>query len=79
MKAESNFTIERRSMPPSGFSKPAVKGALQFILACYQDLLEEVRVGKHKNYKAAIKYEIKQIKKALGKVHIDRKGNLVER
>lgn len=66
-------------MPPSGFSKKAVKGALVFVKSCYEDLLDEVRSGKHESYEEGIKYEIKQLDRALTKLHIDDKGNLTER
>ena len=66
-------------MPPSGFSPKAVKGALVFVQGCYEDLLEEVRSGKHKSYEEGIEFEIAQIEKALTKLHIDAEGNLVER
>ncbi|MFA5020666.1 MAG: hypothetical protein WC517_01235 [Patescibacteria group bacterium] len=66
-------------MPPSGFSSKAVKGALVFIQGCYEDLLEEVRSGKHKDYQEGIEYEISQIDNALSKLHIDAEGNIVER
>ena len=66
-------------MPPSGFSRNAVKGALIFVRGCYEDLLNEVRSGKHKSYEEGIEYEIAQIDKALTKLHIDAEGNLVER
>ena len=66
-------------MPPSGFSQKAVKGALIFIKSCYEDLLEEVRSGKHENYEKGIEYEIEQIDKALSRLHIDAEGNLVKR
>jgi len=66
-------------MPPSGFSKKAVKGALIFVQGCYEDLLSEVRSGKHESYENAIEFEIAQIEKALSKLHIDPEGNLVER
>ncbi|MBI2051069.1 MAG: hypothetical protein HYT31_04715 [Parcubacteria group bacterium] len=66
-------------MPPSGFSEKAVKGALVFVQSCYEDLLEEVRSGKHASYEEGIEFEITQIEKALIKLHIDAEGNLVER
>lgn len=66
-------------MPPSGFSKQAVNGALVFIKTCYQDLLKEVKEGKHKDFESAIDYEIGQIDKALMKLHIDHEGSLTER
>ncbi len=65
-------------MPPSGFSPKAVKGALIFVQGCYEDLLEEVRSGKHKSYEEGIRHEITQIDKALSKLHIDAEGNLVK-
>ena len=66
-------------MPPSGFSRKAVDGALVFIKSCYEDLMDEVKQGKHEDYEAAISYEISQIDKALMKLHIDSEGNLTER
>lgn len=66
-------------MPPSGFSKPVVKGALAFIEGCYRELLQEVRDGKHENFEKAIEYELSQIQKALDHIHIDDDGVLVDR
>ncbi|NQV89705.1 MAG: hypothetical protein HQ488_05255 [Parcubacteria group bacterium] len=66
-------------MPPSGFSKRAVKGALVFIQTCYEDLLEEVQSGKHASFEEGIKFEISQLEKALLKLHIDQEGRIVER
>ncbi len=66
-------------MPPSGFSKKAVAGALQFIGSCYEDLLAEVASGKHPDIETAIKFELSQIEKALNQLHIDPQGRLVNR
>lgn len=66
-------------MPPSGFSTKAVKGALQFIGGCYEDLLAEVKAGKHPDIETAIAYELRQIESALSQLHIDPVGNLVKR
>jgi len=66
-------------MPPSGFSRRAVEGALVFIQSCYQDLLIEVRSGKHATFEEGIEFEIRQIDTALSKLHIDKQGTLVER
>lgn len=66
-------------MPPSGFSKKAAEGALQFIGACYQDLLKEVRSGRHENFEAGIEHEISQIRKALERQHIDKIGRVIKR
>ncbi len=66
-------------MPPSGFNQKAVKGALQFIEGCYEDLDEEVKSGKHPDFKTALAYELKQLESALSKLHINTKGELVER
>lgn len=66
-------------MPPSGFSNRAVKGSLQFIQACYEDLLAETHSGKHASYEEAIEFEIQQIGRALEQLHINEKGRLVER
>lgn len=66
-------------MPPSGFSSGAVRGALQFVQGCYEDLLAEVESGKHKTYEDAIKFELSQIEKALSQLHITKEGELVSR
>lgn len=66
-------------MPPSGFSQKAIEGSLVFIKTCYEDLLREVREGKHASYEEAIAFEISQIEKALQKLHIDTNGDVVER
>ena len=66
-------------MPPSGFSKKTVEGLLSFVKGNYEDLREEVRSGKHPNVEVAIDYEIAQLGKALEKLHIDEKGNIVDR
>ena len=66
-------------MPPSGFSRKAVEGALVFVQSCYEDLLNDVRSGKFKTYEEAIQYELGQIEKALASLHINTEGNLVER
>lgn len=66
-------------MPPSGFSKKAVAGALQFVGACYTDLLEEVQNGKHPSLEAAIEFELGQIARALEALHVTPSGGLEER
>lgn len=66
-------------MPPSGFNTRAVKGALQFIKGCYEDLQEEVREGKHESFEAALDHEINQIESALTRLHINKAGEPVER
>lgn len=66
-------------MPPSGFNQRAVKGALEFVKGCYEDLQAEVKAGKHPNMEAAIKYELAQLENALKQIHINRKGRLVKR
>lgn len=66
-------------MPPSGFNQRAVTGALEFVKGCYEDLIAEVESGKHPSFEAAINFELKQLKKALNDVHIDKWGKLVKR
>lgn len=66
-------------MPPSGFSKHAVEGALQFVKGCYEDLQAEVKAGKHPSMEAAIEYELAQLEKALAELHINKAGKLVKR
>jgi hypothetical protein len=66
-------------MPPSGFNKHVVEGALSFVKGCYLDLLAEVRSGKHSSYEEAIEFELRQIEKVLLSIHINAEGELVER
>lgn len=66
-------------MPPSGFSKKAVKGILLFVQANYEDLLAEVESGKHVDVPSAIRAEIDSLKKALSKLEIDKNGEIKER
>lgn len=66
-------------MPPSGFNRPAVAGALLFAEAFYKDLLQEMQSGKYASYEEAIEQELKQIKGVLEKLHINEQGELVER
>ncbi len=66
-------------MPPSGFSKKAVGGLLLFVQANYEDLLAEVKSGKHADIPSAIKNEIGNLEKALSRLHIDKDGELVEK
>ncbi len=51
-------------MPPSGFSKKAIRGLLIFVASCYEDLLKEIREGK-KTEGQAIKSELENINKYL--------------
>jgi hypothetical protein len=64
-------------MPPSGFNKNVVEGALAFAKGCYLDLLDEVRSGKHATYEEAIEYELGQIERVLRRIHITADGDLV--
>jgi hypothetical protein len=66
-------------MPPSGFSREAARGAVQFIGACYRDLQKEVESGKHASTKEAIDFELSSIERALLKIHINENGELEER
>jgi hypothetical protein len=66
-------------VPPSGFSQQAVRGALEFVRSCYEDLLRDVQSGKFDTYEEAIRYELDQLEKALTHVHITKSGRLVRR
>lgn len=57
-------------MPPSGFNRKAVAGALQFVRACYEDLLEDVKTGKFGTYEEAIEHEMRTIDRALSDLHV---------
>jgi predicted enzyme involved in methoxymalonyl-ACP biosynthesis len=51
-------------MPPSGFSQKAINGLLQFVASCYEDLLQEIKDGKHAEGEA-IKKELDNINEYL--------------
>ena len=48
-------------MPPSGFSQKAINGLLTFVESCYEDLQEEIRVGK-KTEGEALQIELENIR-----------------
>jgi hypothetical protein len=52
-------------MPPCGFNPNSVRGGLAFVRGCYEDLLDQVRSRKFKDYDEAIEFELKQIRTAL--------------
>lgn len=54
-------------MPPSGFNKEATSAAIKFIEECYGDLRQEVKDGKHPNFKFALSREVTNIESALSK------------
>ena len=51
-------------MPPSGFSQKAINGLLMFVGSCYEDLLKEIKEGKHTEGQA-IKKELDNINEYL--------------
>ncbi len=50
-------------MPPSGFNEKAIRGLLQFIEGCYEDLQRKIQSGT--SLESAIKEELADIRKAL--------------
>ncbi len=56
----------KNKMPPSGFSQKAINGLLTFVEACYEDLKEEIRVGK-KTEGQALQAELDNIREYLTK------------
>ena len=61
-------------MPPSGYPKKAVTGALAFTKSCYEELLAEVESGKHATYEEAIQFD-----KALKNLHINEDGKITKK
>ena len=51
-------------MPPSGFSQKAINGLLMFVASCYEDLLKEIKKGKHTE-EEALKKELNNINEYL--------------
>ncbi len=52
-------------MPPSGFSRHSVDGAVTFVRGCFDDLIAEVASSKHTSFKNGLAFEIQQINSAL--------------
>ncbi len=52
-------------MPPSGFNEKAIRGLLQFVEGCYEDLLVKVRNTPDLPVEIAIEEELKEIRQAL--------------
>ena len=55
-------------MPPSGYSSGAVNGFSTFHVCNWNDLLAEVRAGKHASFELGIKHEVALIDKATPKL-----------
>jgi hypothetical protein len=74
--------LARRSndmSPPRGFSQRSIGGLLVFVKENYEDLKKEVQSGKYPDFEAAIDGELANLRAALEKLHLDEKGDLVER
>ena len=59
-------------MPPSGFNEKAIRGLLQFVEGCYEDLL--IQVGSSSDageVQTAIQRELSDIRKALQDFTLD--------
>ncbi|MBI1746443.1 MAG: hypothetical protein HYR55_07625 [Acidobacteria bacterium] len=52
-------------MPPSGFNEKAIRGLLQFVEGCYEDLLVKLQTQPGKSVEQAIKEELADIRRAL--------------
>ncbi|MGZ8874242.1 MAG: hypothetical protein ACXW1F_04730 [Halobacteriota archaeon] len=52
-------------MPPSGFNEKAIRGLLQFVEGCYDDLLIKIRRDPSLTIERAIEDELLDIRKAL--------------
>jgi len=58
-------------MPPSGFNPKAIRGLLQFLEACYEDLLRQLRKSSHPgDVKKAIRAELADISAALSRLSV---------
>lgn len=59
-------------MPPSGFNEKAIRGLLQFVEGCYDDLLKEIESPDgEKDVKKAISKELVDIRTALEAFSLD--------
>jgi hypothetical protein len=52
-------------MPPSGFSDKAIRGLLQFVEGCYEDLQAKLRTNPGLDVKKAVEEELAEIRRAL--------------
>jgi hypothetical protein len=52
-------------MPPSGFSDKAIRGLLQFVEGCYEDLLVKLRTSPGLDVREAIEEELAEIRRVL--------------
>lgn len=54
-------------MPPSGFNEKAIKGLLQFLEGCYEDLQLKISQtpGTREDVQSAIQEELSEIRSAL--------------
>lgn len=52
-------------MPPSGFNEKAIRGLLQFVEACYEDMQKLVKADPSLTLERAIEIELSDIRRAL--------------
>lgn len=55
-------------MPPSGFNERAIKALIEFLEACYSDLLEMIQSGT--SPEAAIHRELEDLRSFMESLHI---------
>jgi hypothetical protein len=61
------LSLQEDEMPPSGFNDKAIKGLLEFLEGCYEDLLIKIAKtpGRPSDVSAAIQEELDEIRQEL--------------
>ena len=52
-------------MPPSGFNEKAIRGLLQFLEGCYEDLQRKLAANPEMDIRVAIDQELAEVRAAL--------------
>jgi hypothetical protein len=61
-------------MPPSGFNEKAIRGLLQFVEACYEDMQKLLKADPKLSLEQAIEMELKDIRRALESFSLNEKN-----
>jgi hypothetical protein len=64
---------------PQFDGKSAMRGNLQYMLGCYEDLESLIDSGQYPNYEAAIAAQLSKLEHGLAKLHVTDAGDVVER
>ncbi len=71
--------LRRALEKPQFDGKQAIRGNLQFMPVCYEDLETLIDSGMYPDYEAAIAAQLSRLEQELAKLHLNDTGDIVAR